>query len=370
MSVTNVVESRIPKRIHFIRTDYSHWAEHSGYHQFIKHICPSRFLVDVQVVRRGDNYSPVPNAKLGLYVNHVIRKFTTQAYDLNNLVAEMVALRQWWSNGFDLLHCLDGEHSLQLLPFTFRTLSFLRARPRIVATFHQPPTKLSSVLNSKVVRQLDHVIVLSPEQKSYFEQYLHESKISLILHGINADHYHPGSREKGESKLKCITVGSWLRDHECVLEVVRLLVSHRDIEFHVVSAELAKRDVPENVHVYCRLEDTELVRMYQNSSVLFIPLRDSTANNVILESIACGLPVVVSDLPGVKAYVPGNEAILVKDNRPEEFASALLGLHRNRKRLADMSLSARQRALELSWRNIVLQMESVYSGLLQERQSI
>jgi glycosyltransferase involved in cell wall biosynthesis len=156
-------------------------------------------------------------------------------------------------------------------------------------------------LNSKVVRQLDHVIVLSPEQKSYFEQYLPESKVSLILHGINIDHYCPSLEEKYEDKLKCITVGSWLRDYECVLEVARLLVSNRNIEFHLVSAELAEQDVPENVHVYCRLEDAELVRMYQDSSVLFIPLRDSTANNVMLEGIACGLPVVASDLPGVKA---------------------------------------------------------------------
>jgi glycosyltransferase involved in cell wall biosynthesis len=302
-------------------------------------------------VPSGDNHFPLSNAKLRLYVGEIIRKCSAKAYDLNNLVAEIVALREWWSRGFDLLHYLDGEHSLQLLPFTFRKLSFLRTRPPIVATFHQPPTKLSSVLN--------------PEQKSYFEQYLPESKVSLILHGINVDHYRPGSGQKGEGKLKCITVGSWLRDYECVLEVARSLVSNPNIEFHVVSAELAEQDVPENVHVHCRLEDAELVRMYQDSSVLFIPLRDSTANNVILEGIACGLPVVVSDLPGVKAYVPGDEAILVKDNSREKFASALLGLQQNRKRLADMALCARQRALELSWRKIVSQVESVYSGLMQ-----
>jgi hypothetical protein len=141
------------KNILIVRTHYPHWAKHSGYHQFIKYICPTRFLLDVQVVDRRNNYFPVSNAKLRPYVDHVIRKFTTQAYDLNNLVAEMVALRKWWSRGFDLLHYLDGEHSLQLLPFTFRKLSFLRTRPPIVATFHQPPTKLSSVLNAVPPRE-------------------------------------------------------------------------------------------------------------------------------------------------------------------------------------------------------------------------
>jgi hypothetical protein len=82
------------KNILIVRTHYPHWAKHSGYHQFIKYICPTRFLLDVQVVDRRNNYFPVSNAKLRPYVDHVIRKFTTQAYDLNNLVAEMVALRK------------------------------------------------------------------------------------------------------------------------------------------------------------------------------------------------------------------------------------------------------------------------------------
>jgi len=353
------------KRICLIHTDYPHWAEYSGYHQLIRYISSEQFLVEVQIVPMGDNHFPIANSKLRLYIRDLIRRYGTKAYDLNDLVAEMAAMRKWWSRGFDLLHYLDGEHSLQLLPFVLRSLSCLRARPPIVATFHQPGAKLDSLLNTKAVRLLDHVIVLSPEQISYFEQFLPADKISLMLHGIDVDHYTPGLQQKEKRRFKCITVGSWLRDYETVLGVAKTLHSYRDIEFHIVSPDLSKNDLPKNVYVYSNLDDNDLVKMYQDSHVLFMPFLDATANNALLEGIACGLPVVSSDLPAVKAYVPGQEAILVKDNNHDQLASALLELHQNRNRLAEMGIHARQRSLELSWQKIVPELESIYTGLLQ-----
>lgn len=353
------------KRICLIHTDYPHWAKHSGYHQFIRYISSEQFVVEVQVVQMGDEHFPFTNAKLRSYIRDFLRRYGTKAYDLNDLIAEIIVMRKWWSRRYGLLHYLDGEHSLQLLPFVFRCLTLLRVKPAIIATFHQPPAMLEPYLNTKAVRLLDHIIVLSPEQKCYFEQFLPADKISLMLHGIDVDHYTPGLQQKEKKRFKCITVGSWLRDYETVLGVAKTLLSYRDIEFHIVSPDLSKNDLPKNVYVHSNLDDNDLVKMYQNSHVLFMPFLDATANNALLEGIACGLPVVSSDLPAVKAYVPGQEAILVKDNNHDQLASALLELHQNRNRLAEMGIHARQRSLELSWQKIVPELESIYSGLLQ-----
>jgi len=352
------------KNILIVRTHHSHWAKHSGYHQFIRYISHEEFVVKEKVVSMGDNLFPLANGHVRGGLKYVIKKSGANAYELNDLAAELSVIRRWWSTGFDLVHCLDGEHSILLLPILFRIARLFRSVPPVIATYHQPPEILRSLLTAQAVRLLDHVVVFTQEQKSYFEQFLPTQKISVILHGIDADYYKPAAKPKNSRKLRCISVGSWLRDYRSVIEVARILEIYVDIEFHIVSSDLGKYDLPKNVYPHCRLDDVDLVRMYQESDVLFIPLRDATANNVILEGIACGLPVVVSDLPGVKAYVPGDEAILVKDNSCEKFASALLDLHQNRKKLAEMALCARQRALELSWEKIVPQLESLYSELL------
>lgn len=42
--------------------------------------------------------------------------------------------------------------------------------------------------------------------------------------------------------------------------------------------------------------------MYQESDLLVV-LLDSTANNSLLEAMACGMPMVTTDLQGVRDYV-------------------------------------------------------------------
>jgi glycosyltransferase involved in cell wall biosynthesis len=352
------------KNILIVRTHYPHWAKHSGYHQFIRYLSREEFVVNVEVVPMGDNHFPLSNGHVRASLKYMIKKSGASAYELNDFIAELSVMKKWWSRGFDLVHYLDGEHSTLLLPLLFRIASLFRSVPPVIATYHQPPEMLSSPLVKRTVRLLDHVVVFSEEQKTYFEQFLPTHNISVILHGVDADYYRPAARPKEPGKLRCISVGSWLRDYRSVIEVAKILESYADIEFHIVSSDLAKFDLPNNVYSHGRLDDVDLVRMYQESDVLFIPFLSATANNVLLEGIACGLPVVSSDLPAVKAYLPGKEAILVKDNNHELLARALLGLSLNRDRLVEMGIQARQRSLELSWKNIVPQLESLYSELL------
>ena len=352
------------KNILIVRTHHPHWAKHSGYHQFIRYLSREEFVVKEKVVSMGDNHFPLSNGHVRWGLKYMIKKSGANAYELNDLIAELSVVRKWWSRGFDLVHCLDGEHSTLLLPILFRIARVFRSVPPVIATYHQPPEMLSSLLITQAVPLLDHVVVFSQEQKSYFEQFLPTHKISVILHGVDADYYKPAAKPKDSEKLRCISVGSWLRDYRSVIEVARMLEAYADIEFHIVSPDLAKYDLPNNVYPHVRLDDEDLVRMYQESDVLFIPFLSATANNVLLEGIACGLPVVSSDLPALKAYLPGKEAILVKDNNHELLASALLGLHLNRDRLVEMGIQARQRSLELSWKNIVPQLESLYFEVL------
>jgi glycosyltransferase involved in cell wall biosynthesis len=91
-----------------------------------------------------------------------------------------------------------------------------------------------------------------------------------------------------------------------------------------------------------------------------MPLNASTANNVILEAIACGLPVVSSRLEGVRAYVPEEASILVENNDPKAFAEALLKLYRERNLREEMGRKARIRAVELSWDKISPRYEDFY----------
>jgi glycosyltransferase involved in cell wall biosynthesis len=133
-----------------------------------------------------------------------------------------------------------------------------------------------------------------------------------------------------------------------------------------VSSQAREVEGLPNVTLYRGIDDDTLLKLYQQSDILFLPLVQSTANNALLEGIACGLPVVSTYLPSVKAYVPGREAILIKDNDPKQFVDAILHLAHNPSDRKIMGQEARKRAEELDWRTIAPQYEGIYSGLTKD----
>ncbi len=356
--------------LHIIRTHYPHWGQYSGINQFIQHINPNGFTVREQIVSLGVDATPVKNRFIRAAIRWFLRRKGMRVYNLNDGLAEAGALRQWWYRGVDLIHYLDGEHSLQFLPLWFPRLRNLRPAPPIVATFHQPPDKLATMINIEIVKRVDHVVVLTPEQVDFFRQYLPPEKISLILHGIHTTHFCPAPSKRGGQKFKCLSVGSWLRDYETVFDTAKRLQHQPDIEFHIVSRTASPPPELNNIRLYTGIPDEQLLALYQEADVLFLPMLAATANNAILEGIACGLPIVSTALPSVQTYLPGKEAVLLPKNNPEDFADILIELKDNIQERLRMAQYARNRALELSWPRIASSYEDLYRELLTRGKGI
>jgi len=75
-----------------------------------------------------------------------------------------------------------------------------------------------------------------------------------------------------------------------------------------------------------RLDDLELIRRYQSADLLILP---SINNNeafglVLIEALACGLPVIASDLPGVRdVFRNWQEGLLVAPGNSDDLRSKL-----------------------------------------------
>lgn len=348
--------------IHLIRTRYPHWGAYSGINQFLRYIDRHNYHVEVRLVSDSDEDFPIQNGRVRDRLRDAVQKRGMQWYKLSDLTAEIKTFQGCWSKKIDVIHYLDGEHSAQFLPGLPKQLR--RVLPRMVATYHQPPEVLDSLIIKDVISQLDCITVVAPEQVSFFRQHLGPDKVRLILHGIDIDYFRPGDiSNKENGKFKCITVGHYLRDFKAVREVAEMLRSYQDIEFHVVSSRATEVESLPNVTVHSGIADARLLQLYQQADILFLPLLQSTANNSLLEGIACGLPVVSTFLLSVKAYLPGEEAILIEHNDPEQLADAILHLLHDPEKRKKMGREARKRAEELDWRNIVPQYETIYSEL-------
>lgn len=354
-----------PARLRVIRTRYPHWGEHTGIHQYLAHLDAMQFTVDLHVASDGDGDFPIRQAAVRGMLRRLVKAGGMDWYGLSDLLAEWRAFRVANRGDVDLLHYLDGEHSAQFVPMVQR----LVPRTRLLATYHQPARVLPSLLRRSTLDSFDAITVVSPEQRSFFERYVSPARVHTILHGIDTDFFRPpqpahGAGPPAAGAFNCITVGHYLRDFATLKRTVDRLADRSDIRFHVVTGRETGLEGARSVTLHRDVSDDRLLELYQAAHALMLPLTDCTANNALLEGMACGLPVLTTDLESVRVYAPGEEALRFAQGDAAGLADAIIALRDSADVRVTMSRAARKRAEELAWPAIAEQYQSLYNSLL------
>jgi glycosyltransferase involved in cell wall biosynthesis len=349
-------------RVILLRTHYPHWGAHTGTDRFLKYVDKS--AVRVRSVLVPDNHEDffLQNTWIRERVITAIQRRGMPWYKLSDLTAEMKVGRSCVRRRIDVVHYLDGEHGAQYLPRWLRASRLTRSKT--IATYHQPTTLIDGLLDPAVLSDLDHVTLVSPDQRAWFKQYLKPDRLSVILHGVDTDFFRPAGSPRQSRVFRCVSGGYWLRDWEAIRAVAERLREHRDIEFHLVTPQPTGLEALDNVIVHRHITDTGLLSVYQQCDAMLLPLKASTANNTLLEGLSCGLPVITTRLDSVCAYVRPEEGVLVDGNDRDILADAVLYLKRHPGARERLGAAARQRARELDWRNVAAQYESLYISVL------
>lgn len=327
------------------------------------HLDPARFEATLIRTPLGNDQFPVCLSWSKDAIRRWARKHGRNIFELNDLVAEWRGLVHWLTKGSNVIHFLDGEHSLFALPYLDWIACKVGNPTVFLATFHQPPNILKKVISPTVTSGLHQTLTVADTQNSFFDA-PGARKADTILHGVDTDFFKPGSDSR-RKPFTLLTVGRWLRDIDAILATAQAMHSDPGIEFHLVSPGIELNGLPSNVRVSTDISDETLRKLYQESSLLLLPLKDSTANNVLLEAAASGLPILSTDLTSIRTYLPGDEAWLVKGNSPQELLVAISTLRNNPERLNRMKELGRQRALSLSWNKIAVHFENTYDAVWQ-----
>jgi glycosyltransferase involved in cell wall biosynthesis len=117
-----------------------------------------------------------------------------------------------------------------------------------------------------------------------------------------------------------------------------------------------------------RVDNAAMGALYAAATVTLNPsIADNTPNSV-LESLACGVPVVSTNVGGVPYLVQhGVTALLVPPRDSEAMAEAILGLHRNAERAASLSAAGLRHVQQFAWAKVRPQLESTYRQALHAR---
>lgn len=249
-----------------------------------------------------------------------------------------------------------------------RDLGFLdqKLSSPLIGTFHQCGSELDQIITRPAaLRRFAHIIIMSHTQRSWFvSQGVPADRVHRILHGVDVDYFHPAPKPQ-QDRFEVLAVGGTKRHFSLMADVARALLSQPEMHFTIIGPDdqTAPFHGLENVRYLTRISDAELLQQYQTASCLLHLVTDSTANNVINEALACGLPIVSQDHGGVPEYVTPDCALL---SSMEQGGSAIVAsLHRlagSQQLQQEMSQAARVHALTLDWRFIAAETQQLYSS--------
>lgn len=177
----------------------------------------------------------------------------------------------------------------------------------------------------------------------------------LMQRGVDTARFSPAKRDRGDGVFELGYVGRVSAEKNVrflkKLEDALLAAGLRNFRITVVGGGgergWLERNLAHGVFPGV-LRGEELARAYANFDLFVFPSYTDTFGNVILESLASGVPAVVTDGGGPKFLVRDGVTGLIAGGG-QEFIARVIDLMRDRERHARMRQAAREAALSRSW---------------------
>lgn len=295
----------------------------------------------------------------------------------------------------------DNLKQILNIPYvvTFHALGYVRRiHQREMDKF--PLERLS--VEERVMRNADRLIAECPQDKEDMISYYAASpdKITVIPCGFNPHEFYPVDKLLArmilnlETKEKIILQLGRMVPRKGVDNVIRALgrlgnkdqavrliivggaTDHPDpfLEPEIARLQQIARAEKVSTHVtFAGRKSRDMLKYYYSASDIFIttPLYEPFGITP-LEAMACGVPVIGSNVGGIKySVMDGKTGFLVPPNEPEPLAEKINVLLTDTKKVTEMKKKALRRVNTLfTWNRVALSVYRVYEEIMQPHYSI
>jgi phosphatidylinositol alpha-mannosyltransferase len=280
---------------------------------------------------------------------------------------------------FDILHLHEPFAPLLCVS------ALVQSNSITVGTFHACHDKsrsyyLSKPILKRWVKRLHGKIAVSEAALNYVTKYL-PGEYRIIPNGIDIERFSPDGPRRKEftnGKLNILFVGR-LEKRKGLGHLIsacailkkkfpnfRLIVVGPGTRLRPGYQELARELNLDDVVFTDFVSDTELPEYYRTADIFCAPATGGESFGIVLlEAMACGKPVIASNIEGYATVVNHNDdGLLVPVGDEEALAQAILSLSDNRTLREHLGNKGKAKAQNYGWENVALQIIDYYKSLM------
>lgn len=206
---------------------------------------------------------------------------------------------------------------------------FLTARGSDVNFWMDQPQPKKDIL--KAIAYARKVICVSQALKDRLIQHgVPEDKLVVLMNGVDRSLFTP--RQTGSpSGDYLLTVGNLvpLKGHRYILQALAALPAEKLVIIGAGELDSELKKLAENLNISDRvtfmplLPHGDLATYYQNAKCTILMSAMEGMPNVVLESLACGTPVVATNVGGLPEVITPDNGILLPDRTAEDLTAAV-----------------------------------------------
>jgi teichuronic acid biosynthesis glycosyltransferase TuaC len=291
---------------------------------------------------------PRKETRHGLHIEHprypMLPKIGMSAAPLGLFAAVLPLLRRQIVDGLDF-DLIDAHYFYPDGPAAV-LLGLALGRPAVVTARGSDLNIIARhVIPRQWIRWAAHhadglVAVSSGLRQRLVELGIAAERVQILRNGVDLALFHPQDRVAARQTLGFIrptvlAVGNLvaLKRHNLMVEAlaqlpeVELVIVGEGAERSAIENLARKHGVADRVRLPGRVPQDRLPEFYSAADLLVLVSTHEGWPNVLLESMACGTPVVVSDIAGITDIVASADAgRIVADVTPRRLATAIRGL--------------------------------------------
>lgn len=142
------------------------------------------------------------------------------------------------------------------------------------------------------------------------------NKLTILTIGVNTSLFHPIHTKRNEKVLRIFTIARLIpnKDYPTLVKAIHYIKNHKKIPislaivgrgylYNSLKQQVSDYDLQNDVKIIRQIPYNRLKHYYSHHDIFVLPSVVEPNGSVVVEAMACGLPVIISNVGGMLDFV-------------------------------------------------------------------